>query len=194
MFRVVAEWTGFSGAPGYSNFFFQGPEETEATAQLAVNAVRAFFEAIRNDLPAGVTINVSPVVGEVNRQDGVLGDEIQVGTAPAAVVGQGTGGWSAASGTVVNWRTATIVRGRRVRGRTFLVPLQSGSYDNQGTLTTGALGVLRAAANTLAGFNGAGGLRFVVWSRPRAGVLGSTAPVEAAQVNDRVAILRSRRD
>lgn len=194
MLRVVAQWSGFTGAPGFSNFYFAGPGETAAAAQAAANDVRTFFAALINDLPAGVTITVSPIVAVINPGDGVLSDEITVATAPASVVGTGAGAYAAPVGAVVNWRTSTVVAGRRLRGRTFLVPLQGGSFQTDGTLATGALGIIRGAAATLATVNTGAPIELVVWHRPVNNAGGSTAVVTSSFVPDKAAVLRSRRD
>lgn len=52
MTRVTAVWSGFPGAPGYTNFFFEGPTAPGAAFDV-VGRVGAFFEAIDELLPNG---------------------------------------------------------------------------------------------------------------------------------------------
>jgi hypothetical protein len=78
-----------------------------------------------------------------------------------------------------------------VRGRTFLVPLHPVVFQNDGTITSATLDALRLAASTLWS---SGGLH--VWHRPTTptGTDGQAFPVNASNVADKSAVLRSRRD
>jgi len=92
----------------------------------------------------------------------------------------------------VNWRTNDYRFGRRIRGRTFMVPLNSNAYEGDGTLSTAARGDLQTFADTMV--SGTGGAEFGVWSRPRNGAGGVFATVTSGTVPDMAAVLRSRRD
>lgn len=195
MLRVTAEWSGFRGAPGYSNFYFDGPgPETPAIAQANAESVRAFFEAVRGSFPLALRIQIQPLVARINPATGELEDEIPLTTPLVVVSGSGNIVGSVVSGVCVNWRTSTIVDGRRVRGRTFLIPLQGGAYESDGTPSAGALAEFRAAATALATVNVGSPSELVIWKRPINREGGSTATVTSAQVSDKPAILRSRRD
>ena len=93
-------------------------------------------------------------------------------------------------GARVEWITGVVFNGRRVRGRTFLVPLAKSRFEGPGMLTSGCVSVLQAAASALVS---ATDLR--IWSRPSGapGALGGSALVSAAVVPDQVSWLRSRR-
>lgn len=65
-------------------------------------------------------------------------------------------------------------------------------FDTSGTLTTAALGWIRAAADGL--IEGEFEQQLVVWSRPVGGSGGVAAPVIGQRVPDLAAVLRSRRD
>lgn len=191
VYRVTAQWTGFPGAPGYSNFHFG-----EFTGGLEVDQTRTrvgdFFSALAADLPAGVSISVSPTVEIYDEASGVLQDYVE-GEETIEISATTAGpNYAGPVGAVVNWITATVANGRRIRGRTFIVPLATVSYANDGTLATNTLNRLRVAANDLIAddFNS----QFSVWSRPRNGGAGVLAPVTAARVPDLAAVLRSRRD
>lgn len=189
--RVTAEWTGFQGAPGYSNFFFeaggQGVPDSDRTIQVA-----EFFDTLASRLPQQVTVAVDQEVAIIDEATGQL---ISYESNPEPIEDiEGTAtavnGYSSATGGVITWLTDTVVGGGRVQGRTFIVPLSSISYQTDGTLTSGTLDVLRNAAALLAG-EAAG---FRVWSRPRNGGSGVAAPVTGYRVPDMTAVLRSRRD
>lgn len=201
MLRVTAEWTGFSGGPGYSNFFFSVDagfwdgglfgDDAQLAATTASQRVADAFLEIQQLVPSDINIVPSSEVAIMDSDTGeiqgtVTRDEVQVGNP------QGSGGYSAVSGAVVNWNTNDYRFGRRIRGRTFLVPLVASAYQDDGTITTSALGSLRAFGAEMVG--DAGGPEFGVWSRPRDGAGGVFATVVAATVPDMAAVLRSRRD
>ena len=199
--RITARWSGFNGAPGYSNFHFttsggfwdggllaDGAEEAANNARIVVR--NAFLE-IDNILPESVGITIEP---EALVLDSDTGETL--GFVP--VEGQGlsggnaTGGYSAATGAVVNWNTNDYRFGRRIRGRTFVVPLAGSAYEDDGTLTSSAITALRDFGDSIV--NGAANPDFGVWSRPRNGSGGVFASVVGYSVPDMAAVLRSRRD
>lgn len=189
--RVTVQWSGFAGAPGYSNFFFSGDGGGDA-AQDARLRVIAFFEEIRPVLPEDVRYTVPNEVAVIDEQTGMVDSFLNVGT-PGGATGTGTGSgpYSAASGAVVTWNTNGVRNGRRVRGRTFVVPLIGSAYQSDGTLGTTALQDLNDAAAEMVGTGFDSG--FGVWSRPRNGD-GAFYEVTGHRVVDKVAVLRSRRD
>lgn len=189
--RVTALWTGFNGAPGYTNFFFATAADASVADSLTA-AVRTFFGDLTSMLPDSVTINVSGEVALIDEGSGVLESYVNANAEPTSVTGAQPGAFSAPSGAVVNWNTDTVNRGRRVRGRTFLVPLSNAVYQSDGTISNSYLPDLREAAATL--MTNTVGTPLVVWSRPRDGSGGVSAIVTSAGVPDMAAVLRSRRD
>ena len=201
MFQIVSHWTGFVGAPGYTNMFFEHSDPPSTGAQTAADNVRAFWFSIRTELPDDVTITVDPVVKIINAETGDLTSIITVGTAPAAVTGFSTAIYAAPVGLGINWTTSTVHAARRIRGRTFVVPVTSGEFTTTGQPTSTALSNTQAAATTL---RTATGPTFGIWSRPitdgpsrvppvanRAGGFG---PATANSVSNKGVVLRSRRD
>lgn len=194
-------WTGFPGAPGYSNFFFSTDggfwdggiigDNAQAAAEDAALSVNTAFGRITNLLPAGVTISREAEAPVIDSATGETVGLIDLPGTPARE-GAGTGGYSGPSGAVVNWRTTDYRFGRRIRGRTFLVPLDGSAYEDDGTLTDDALSDLRGFGNDI--IDVGGGTEFGVWSRPRNGSGGVFATVTGSNVPDLAAVLRSRRD
>lgn len=201
MLRVTARWTGFTGAPGYSNFFFANDagfwdggiigDAAQIAADDAAETVRGSFTQVRTQLPSDATITVTPQVDIVDSDTGEILGAIDHEVDGAEGMA-GTGGYSAASGAVVNWRTSDYRFGRRIRGRTFLVPIVASAYEDDGTLTSDALSDFRSFGSSM--LNGEGSSTLGVWSRPRNGAGGVFATINNAQVPDKVAVLRSRRD
>jgi hypothetical protein len=197
MLKVKVRWGGFNGSPGWSNFFFDTGDETFHTPADAVpvaDKVATFITAIKPQLPPTVTLTIQSDVEAVSAATGELLNVHSAG-ARSPVNGTATAqGYSAASGAVITWRTAGVRNGRRVRGRTFLVPCVGGLFDTDGTIQPTKLTAIQDAANAL--FTDVGGLSLGVWSRPSAPGAsdGQFFPVVSASVPDMAAVLRSRRD
>lgn len=189
--RVTSVWTGFSGAPGYTNFYFLGNAEVGGIA--ANFSVRMFWQEIRDRIPAGVTIATEAEHANIDETTGeVISYYTPEHEGAMSVAGSAAGGYSAPSGAVVGWNTDTVRAGRRVRGRTFIVPLGGNAYQSDGTLNPGVQTAIQGAANDL--IASTVGNELVVWARPVNGAGGVAAPVVSARVPDMGAVLRSRRD
>jgi len=180
--KVVAKWSNWPGAPGYSVFYAGNLIPNLAPYQ-------SFFETIKALVPANLTIGV--------QQSGVLIDDATgrvtgtwSSTPTTPTVGTGVGNYPGAAGAVCHWLTASIVQGRVLRGRTFIVPLISSAFDSNGSIGASQLTTLLTAATTLAAASTAD---FRVWHRPTGGVGGSSAPVVNAAVPDLCVTTRSRR-
>lgn len=189
--RITAQWGGFRGAPGYSNFFFDADLGGADAVEAAAVAVRKFFQGVREELPDSVNVTIQPTADIIDEASGQILSVVDF-AAPAQVVGGGGANYSAATGAVVNWNTQDYVNGRRVRGRTFLVPLASSAFDAQGDLAGLTLTPLRAAAEALV--TATVDAPLAVWHRPVGGAGGSSHVVSSSSVPDLGAVLRSRRD
>jgi len=187
-------WDGFSGAPGFTNLYFSAalePTPTEKSDTMA--KIRTFFDAFKTYLPNVVTISFPSTFEEFSTTTGELVDSHAV--TPGATV-TGTGGsavFSSAVGACITWKTGLVINGRKLRGRTFMVPLQSlPSFDSNGTLGVAAKVAFESAA---AGLIAGAGLPLFVWHRPSPGGSdGQASAVTSASITDQTAILRSRRD
>ena len=201
LIRVKARWSGFSGGPGYSVLHFLdfgsdqgggGPVAQEG-AQGAATRARTFFAAISQLYPTIVRVDIESEVDVIEDTTGELVNSFAV-TPGAQVVGTGTGAFAAASGAVVNWRTAGIRNGRRIRGRTFLVPLAPIVNGTDGNMNPSARTSILQAATALADSTGTPDL--VVYARPSSpgAADGQAALVTGVTVPTILAVLRSRRD
>lgn len=195
MYRVTARWSGFSGGPGYSNFYFGsgfldgglvGDE-----AELLAGRVRDSFDELSDLLPTGTRINIEPEVPIIDSDTGVIQSFNSI-EAPPQVAAGARDNYAGPAGAVVTWRTADLRNGRRIRGRTFIVPLATQSFQSDGTLVSDSITALRAFADGIMGSSLDGD--FGVWSRPSGGSGGVFASVTGYTVPDMVAVLRSRRD
>lgn len=195
--RVQGRWTGFSGGPGYTAFHFRdftaGGEATSAQAQAAVDRANVFFNAVRTDIPDEISIQVESEVEVLEDTTGTLVDVFNTVQA-APNQGLASSVYSGPVGAVVNWSTQGIRAGRRIRGRTFLVPLEANSFTGSGGLSTTSQGRLAAAAAELADSTSTPDLG--VWARPTGpGIAdGQWSVVSGSRVPTLAAVLRSRRD
>ena len=189
--RVTAEWRGFTGAPGYSTFHFH-ESASGAVVDDARGRVHSFFSELEGVLPSSVEVEVREEVEEFDESSGLLvGYERGTEDLPT-ITGSNQGAYAGPAGAVIHWNTNTVVNGRRLRGRTFIVPMVSAGYESDGTLRSLELERLNDAAEYLSG--GAFESTFCVWSRPQGGGSGAVGPVVSHRVPDMVAVLRSRRD
>lgn len=187
----IVTWTG-------------GPIGTGVTVMYAtpggsfMAAIRTFYATIAGSLSNYVTLSFPSSGNTIDSATGHLTGSWS-GTTLSTVTGTGGGFTSAPSGACVNWLTSTIVPGyppsgtpHVARGRTFVVPLATNSYDSDGTIGTSAFTSIKSAADALVA---AGAGHFVVWHRPVPGTSagGAIADVIAAKVRDRAAVLTSRR-
>lgn len=192
LIRLRLVWTGFNGAPGYSILHFDtGSTGAAAGAQQAADMCKTFLTAIRANFNQVVKIRPESSAEVINEDTGQITDIVSL-TPPAEEAGAATAGFSGVSGAVVHWTTDGFKNGRRVRGKSFLVPLASTAYDADGTLTSGAITSITTAANALIANNFTTNL--VVYSRPTNGTGGAKFDVTGVRVPDKAAILRSRRD
>ena len=178
--RHLVNWGGLTGLPGVSVFY-------GTTGGSLHSDLTTFFTALVSAFPIPLTWNIPQNGDTIDDVTGTLNGTWSSGVA-ANIAASGSSPHAAGCGAYVNWRTSSIVAGRRLMGRTYLAPLQSALYQSDGTIATVTLGVLQSAASALAA---AGALR--VWHRPSPSAAGSSALVIAATVPDQVTSLRSRR-
>lgn len=205
--KITAAWTGFVGSPGYSNFYFGGPDAssfwTTEVADQCADKVEAFFSGVAGLLPPAVRVAVRGEAEILEPAQGKLQTFISAGARGVVMGSAQASGYSAASGVVVTWRSNGVVANRRARGRTFLVPAANGAYDLDGTLQQSTMTTLQTAANALIVPNGE--VKLGVWARPheqRVNKKGEIIPardgswheITSASIPDKTAVLRSRRD
>ncbi len=201
LMRVKARWTIPGAGTAFSVFHFGNGPDGDASDQEASNATgatRTFFDAVKAYLPNQVIVDV---LTDVEIIDVATGNLVDVRSAAALTPVNGgasaAGNWVAPAGACITWSTDGLrtvsSKPRRVRGRTFLVPLAGVAYENNGTLTAGALTALNTAATGLRGnFNNQ---ELGIYGRPgvNASPPGQFYSVIGHRITDQAAILRSRR-
>lgn len=182
---------GYPGAPGYTNLYFElAGVLSDTNAQF--QAVHDALNGIAGQEPVAWSGQINVVGRVLETTSGHLAkfSNTPVGL-QAAIPGRAPGGFGAGvAGVVIGYSTATVNRARLVRGRTYVVPVFAGTFEGDGTITEGQRIAFEQVAQIL--FEAAVG--FCVWSRPRLGVGGLTAPVTSWRVTDQAAFLSSRRN
>lgn len=179
-------WQGVGG-PGVSTFHVTRPLN-QSEAQGVTNALQAFADDLSDLLPNDYVVTGAGEVRLIDDANGQL-----TGTYPVSgwqSSGQSAGYFSRAAGARIDWLTQAIVAGRRLRGRTYWVPIRSSSFTQDGILSGGDVSTIQNAGEDLIDALAAVGCPLLAWS-PTHGV---SALVEAVYVPPKGAILRSRRD
>jgi len=199
--RVKTRWTIPGAGTAFSVMHFDDGDvggDVNAEANQVTLATHNFFDSVKNVLPSVVKVQVMPDVEIIDVESGdLIGAATATTRAELAGANAASTGWSAPSGACITWTTAGIrtvsSKPRRVRGRTFIVPLSNAAYDVNGTLTDTALATLNAAATTLR--SAASGQELVIYGRPGLESVppGAAYAVTGHKLTDQAAILRSRR-
>lgn len=201
-------WSGFQGGPGLTVFHFGVPDLSTFGVEESNNAVSkvdAFRQSLVAQLPYGVSLTTDPDVEALDVATGSLQAIYSTSPAAASVSTQGQSQpWTAAQGAVITWKTNTIKNRRRMRGRSFLVPMAISITEMNGTLAPGFATGLNASAAALRAPTGS--TRLFVYARPVKDFTipgtdvsytfagGKAGEVIGHSVPDTVAVLRSRRD
>lgn len=194
MLRVRTTLNGFTGGPGLMTNYFQCTTEDAAAATRCVGYVQALLSgALRIMLWNSVTWEVQHQVDEITTADGHI---VGTHTATGGNTGAGTAGTTAApiaSAALVRWLTSTFVGGRRLRGRSFISPIAHAAVDVSGTLDNTILSGVNGALTPWVSSMTAGD-KAVIWHRPVAGAGGYAGDITGGSVQDKLAVLTSRRD
>jgi hypothetical protein len=188
--RVLTRWVGGPSSPGLTVMNVR--YDSGAGAGVAT-AVRAFWDSLKTYIPSAYTLSVDATMDTHDVATGTLNGSISAGAAPASVVGTAVGSYAAGVGARVNWNTSAIVRGRRVNGRTFIVPMAVVAYQSDGTILDSTVTAVTTAAQTLRGALVTAGFPMAIWTAPTQAGPGALNDVFDAACADQVAVLRGRR-
>lgn len=183
---MLVAWTGAQVKGAAVNvLYFDGGDMTGVAS-----AVRAAYAAAAGGIPTGVSVQVPSSGDVIDEATGMLTGAWTDATV-TPVDGGGAATAAAGVGLCSTWSTDGVVNGRRIRGRTFLVPLSTAVYDNDGTLTPAGIAAGTGFATGMLAVPG-----FCIWHRPSAlnPATGTRAIVNGFRVRDRAAFLSSRRD
>lgn len=153
--QISAKWDGLTGLPGYTFVYVRSTASSP-------NPLQAFFEAIKSYLPLPLTVQVpnsGRLIDETNgKMTGVWGAGTTTTTSAS-----GVNTYPPQAGAQVKWDTNDFVNGRRVRGRTYIVPLTTSAFSSGGLIGSTVANAINAAATTMiSSYTG----NLVIWSRP----------------------------
>lgn len=201
MYEAKVLWAGFPGAPGVNTLYATTTDPLQAGLDAFATGVKSLITGWVGVMPAGVTVQLQTEMNLIEDVDGSLVNIMNVTTPDTPHNGALGGIYSGPSGMAITWLTAAVLFGKRRQGRTFVVPISTEAYQTDGTLASASLSAQRGFATTYAT---ATAFHPVVWSRPIeadpeatppvAARAGGSAPVVAARITDKAAVLRSRRD
>lgn len=180
-------WTG-PGGPGVSTF--HTVDVTGSSEAFSVSSrLQAMFDVLANYLPNEVQTRGPAEAKTLDTATGAL-VAVHPISAPWVSTGQSNGSYNRAAGARWDWLTAALVGGRRLRGRTYAVPLVAAAFDGDGAVLSSVASSLRTAAETLIAGNASANVPLQVWSRTH----GVARDVVGVTVPPLGAVLRSRRD
>lgn len=193
LFRVVLQWTGPQvKGQAVTVLHFDGSNQS---APPSAGAIGGPFGAFMGNFPSGLTLTIPGAGDTIEDTTGELVGSWSTGNS-VQTTGGGVATAAAGVGACVTWTTGGIVTGasgraHRLRGRTFLVPLSTAAYQNDGTLSDTAYAALQAFGPALMGVG-----PLAIWHRPttKGGTDGNSYAVLSAKARDKVAYLSSRRD
>lgn len=191
LLEVKIESGGFPGGPGWTNLYFACSDDAAREGALAL--AFDWLGLIAAAFPTGWSCHIQPELRVMPDDTGILEDyyttpdEYAVnvpGTYPTGGFGSGV------SGACVAWGTSTVSGHRRIRGRTFLVPIARDMYASDGTLSDGFVADLKTWSEAM---TGASGFPLGVWHRPVHDAGGLFGAVTSVEVQPHAAYLRTRR-
>lgn len=178
----------FNGGPGVNVWHVSTAslQDTQANLEEAVDALAAFYTAIRPWYPTGMTVTLG---------EGMIIDPLgspEYATDYSTKITSSGGSATVTSNLlaiVCGWRTSSATRSGR--GRTFIGPLVTQAGEGDGTPAPDTLADIRGAAATLVADSlSANGWAIGVLSTKQ----GTFRDITGVTVKDRFAFLSSRRD
>jgi len=110
--------------PGVMTLYADGPVDGWTTD------VAVWLTAIESIFPNTLLLDVPNAGDEIDPATGQAVAEWNSGESAQQVSGSGNSGWIMGVGALLGWTTGAFVNGRRLAGRTFLVPATKGEYNS----------------------------------------------------------------
>jgi hypothetical protein len=189
---------GDAGGAVISRYHWYNTSQAPITgANISAHAfqLRALYAAFSAHFPSNYNWTVDPEVTVIDEFSGKLLRYMDDPAPQAGVGGSGSLSHAAGVGLRIVWRTTVVGAHRLIRGANFITPISINDLDVDGSPGNAALTALRNGANNYISGLVAGGITPVVYHRPAKGtqVGGVAAPIQSAEVPDRISSLRSRR-
>lgn len=182
--RYRVSMTNWPGAPGTMTFYL-------GTAVTDFSPIRTFLNTCSAFVPNGLSFVFPSSVDQFDETTGTLTSTLALTPLTTVTSAAAAGAYAGSAGALIRWVTGSFINGRRVQGRTYLVPMRSPSFGTDGSIDSTTLtSIQTAAAAMIASF----GSDLKVWHRPSpGGSNGSAVTVNSATVPDVAVVMRSRR-
>jgi hypothetical protein len=162
-----------------------------STAVTDFSPIRTFLNGCLAYVPNALSFVFPSSVDQFDETDGQLTGTLGLTPLTTLTSAAAAGPYAGSAGALVRWVTGSFVGGRRVQGRTYLVPLRNSAFANDGSLDSTALSTIQTAAAAMVTAFGAD---LKVWHRPSpGGTNGAAYTVNSATVPDLAVVMRSRR-
>jgi hypothetical protein len=170
IYVAKVDWTGTYGHTGISRFAFERADHadvTRADVDSITTALDDLYAPVMGWFPLDVSYTVDSIVEYYDGLTGSLLGEVAATSAHVSHAGGADGAYGNGIGALLKWNTGGLFGGHRIRGRTFMVPLDQVAFDTSGTLKGDCIdSFLTGAAAYLAAMATAG-LSALVWGHPR---------------------------
>jgi hypothetical protein len=164
------DWTGTYGHTGISRFAFEAADHspvTRAQVDSWTTAVDALYSPVMGWFPLDVSYTVDSIVEFYDGVDGSLQGEVGATAAHVGHAGGADGAYGNGIGALLKWNTGGLFDGHRIRGRTYMVPLDQVAFDTAGTLKGDCINSFLVGANAYLAAMATAGLSALVWGQPR---------------------------
>jgi hypothetical protein len=167
-----------------------GGSTADATDCLA--RFRGLWVSIAPRLSSTISFVFDQTVLAIEATTGVLTGSFTAAPALTVVGGSASEPLPRQTQGLIRWGTASVIGGRRVRGRLFVPGVQEGDNDGTGSPVSAFVSALTTAGATVF-IAGATSSEACVWHRPVGGTGGASPDITAASGSPTWAVLRSRR-
>lgn len=153
--QLQVTWKGLPGGDGFSFFYV-------SSTAASISPLPTFFDAIKAFFPLKINWVVNPFWKFIDETTGKMTGAGGGGPQPT-ITATGADAFAPQTGVQVRWETAGFENGRRVKGRTYLVPCVGAQFGSNGVPSATMCNTINAAADVMRqAYTG----NLVVWHRP----------------------------
>lgn len=197
LYKWIVEYSGWSGGPGVNVLYMtEGsiPGDTQNAAQQMYDELHGAYSAHVGLWRPDVKVIVGRECAILEHSTGKIVNVQAVAQPKADIVSTGIGGGeSPATMALARFVTDRWLNGRRLKGRSFLGPINASALDANGRMKQVLASTIEDSYTSM---TSGVGVRLAVYSRPSPAnsMVGNYADVVTVAVDQKAAILRSRRD
>jgi hypothetical protein len=188
--RYTPEWVVPNAGPAFSVMHFEA--SNPGGLQASINALRAFMASWAAYLPDDVSITFPAEAILIDETTGQMVGSQSIAP-PAGFTGGVSGVWAGGAGFRIDWQTGQIYNGRRLRGRTFVVPAAAAAFGAGGLVAGAVRTAIGTSAATFIAATQNAGCPLRIYRRPKVDDIGSGGNVTAGTVPALAATLRERK-